>query len=319
MVQAWDPESMLAVEASTPPLDAAGHRAPLLTVPAFADALKRALEQEQQHQHQTQQEQEQGQGLWWDDDDPFGGLDDFGGMGIASPTCHPLAAPSAPDCGAGSSSTHNASTTSLGSSTASRPGTATPDIFAAPCAQQAPAAAVGEATTTTDDEEERDDEGLDIDIDDLHSLALPPTPPLALGHGLAPFAAPEPPVRPAAAAPSRLLVRFPGAATDAAAAQLKSAKQYLGPLACDPSIWASWGLPPHAWATFQRQVNADPAAVPAHVAALLAAARAGGSGLVAVEEQPEGNGAVLALPAGAARPAAVSFDSAALCALGIDP
>lgn len=45
MVQAWNPESMLAVEASTPPLDAAAP-GPLLTVPAFADALKRALEQE---------------------------------------------------------------------------------------------------------------------------------------------------------------------------------------------------------------------------------------------------------------------------------
>ncbi len=265
MVQAWDPESMLAVEASTPPLDATGRT---VTVAAFADALKRALEHQQQEP-----------GPWGVDDDPFA-LEYLHDLSLGSPSCHPGGLDDAASCAAASSSS---------SSTTTRPGTATPDIFAA----AAPAAA---AATAVEQQQQEGEEGEKDD--DLHSLALPPTP----GPAVAPCASAVP-------ATAAVMVRFPSSSPhdNDKDGGLKHAKQFLGPLACDAGLWASWGLPPPLWAAFQQAVNADPAALDAHAALLLQAATAAAASASGVVMEGEGPAtAVLALPVGAARPAVVS-------------
>lgn len=265
MVQAWDPESMLAVEASTPPLDACTGRT--VTVAAFADALKRALEEEQGSGSSSSRIEEAavrapscggGSGAGWDGMS----FDAAASSEYFAEYMEELSLSPSPFC-----SGHH-------SSGSGRAGTATPDIFALPPRATTAAAA-----------------GSEDESDELHSLAggLPPTPPALL----VPTASHQ-----------RVLVRFGGedSSSSSIGEATKGAKLYIGPLACDASVWTAWGLHPAAWASFSRRVNADPSDVDGHVQALLQAARAAGL----EEEEGEGGAMVLTLPAGS-RPAAVSL------------
>ena len=110
----------------------------------------------------------------------------------------------------------------------------------------------------------------------------------------------------AGVAPLQLLVAY---ADDGPQAPLtRNVKLYLGPLACNLDTWRAWGLPAAAWRPFADAVHADPAAVDAHAAVLLGAARAGGLAVEAAPaaEEERSEVCVLRLPSVDLRPMAVS-------------
>ena len=270
MVPAWDPQALVGVEAQTPPLDSAG---PVVTVSALVDALT-ALQRRQQQQ---QQQQQHGDGE--DEEDPF---PDFLNEGLRSRSSS-VSSSSSPSCGAATAAaaaaaaaaTAAAAVDSVAVPAPAEGGTLTPNMFERSSSFMSllPISPFGRGLSEEEEGEEGMEGAEEADVSRQGpALALDTNTMIAATitqeRGFLPSLPPS--------LPPHVFVTFLDTTTTSSASTPSSLppsprnlKLFFGPLASDPSLWAAWGLPAHAFPSFSAAVNDAPSSLDAHLAALL--------------------------------------------------